>query len=414
MLDHPADTALARAAERFGTPLFTYDLARIRQQAANLLGALPAGAVAHYAFKANPSLGICRLLRDAGLGADISSEGELVTALAAGFAPERLLLTGPAKYPALLERLGAARPALVVLESLTEARRLDAMARRHGYRQDVLLRLHPPMALLETAAGEGIQVAETSSKFGLDADHLAEALPALDALPGLRLRGLHCYVASNVLDADRLLHPAGWLLERLEALRREGRPDLDCLDIGGGLGVPYAEDETAFDLARFAQGLRDLQAGASTPVRLLLEVGRYLVAESGCYLTRVLDVRESRGRTWVIVDGGIHNLLRGYNGKANRLLRLVGGDGRPLCRVSVAGCLPTPQDVLVEDLPLPLPAPGDLLALPNCGAYALHHSLLHFGLHPMPAEVALEAGDAWLLRQRGNAERLLEGQAICR
>lgn len=414
MLDHPADTALARAAERFGTPLFTYDLARIRQQATKLLAALPACAMAHYAFKANPSLGICRLLREAGLGADISSEGELVTALAAGYPPERLLFTGPAKYPALLERLGAARPALVVLESLTEAHRLDALARRLGYRQDVLLRLHPPAALLEEAARDGIQVAETSSKFGVGAGHLVEALPALDALPGLRLRGLHCYVASNVLDADRLLRPAQWLLGLLETLRREGRPSLDCLDIGGGLGVPYASDEAAFDLDHFAQGLRDLQASASTPLRLLLEVGRYLVAESGCYLTRVLDVRESRGRTWVIVDGGIHNLLRGYNGKANRLLRLVGGKGRPLRQVSVAGCLPTPQDVLVEDLMLPRPEPGDLLALPNCGAYALHHSLLHFGLHPTPAEVALEAGDAWLLRQRGDAERVLEGQAICR
>ncbi|MCY1451624.1 L-glutamyl-[BtrI acyl-carrier protein] decarboxylase [compost metagenome] len=157
-----------------------------------------------------------------------------------------------------------------------------------------------------------------------------------------------------------------------------------------------------------------MQASASKPLRLLLEVGRYLVAESGCYLTRVLDVRESRGRTWVIVDGGIHNLLRGYNGKANRLLRLVGGAGRPLCRVNVAGCLPTPQDVLVEDLALPLPEPGDLLALPNCGAYTLHHSLLYFGLHPTPAEVALEGGDAWLLRRRGDAEGMLEGQTICR
>ncbi|MDH4558969.1 type III PLP-dependent enzyme [Pseudomonas sp. BN417] len=414
MLDHPADIALTRAAERFGTPLFTYDLARIRQQATGLVNALPPGTALHYAFKANPSLGICRLLQEAGLGADISSEGELVTALAAGFPAERLLFTGPAKYPALLARLGAARPALVVLESLTEAHRLDALARRLGYRQDVLLRLHPPAALLEEAASDGIQIAEASSKFGVDADRLGEVLPALDALPGLRLRGLHCYVASNLLDADRLLRPAQWLLGLLETLRREGRPSLDCLDIGGGLGVPYADVEAAFDLARFARGLRDLQASASRPVRLLLEVGRYLVAESGCYLTRVLDVRESRGRTWVIVDGGIHNLLRGYNGKANRLLRLVGGEGRPLCRASVAGCLPTPQDVLVEDLPLPLPAPGDLLALPNCGAYALHHSLLHFGLHPTPAEVALEAGDAWLLRRRGDAEGVLDGQESCR
>ena len=113
MLDHPADSALASAAERFGTPLFTYDLARIRQQAASLLSALPPGAALHYALKANPSLGICRLLREAGLGADISSEGELVTAQAAGFTSERLLFTGPAKYPALLERIGAARPALL-------------------------------------------------------------------------------------------------------------------------------------------------------------------------------------------------------------------------------------------------------------------------------------------------------------
>ncbi len=414
MLDHPADAALARAAERFDTPLFTYDLTRIRHQAAQLLATLPQEVALHYAFKANPSLGICRLLREAGLGADISSEGELVTALAAGFPPGRLLFTGPAKSPALLEGLGAARPALVVLESLEEARRVDALARRLGYRQEVLLRVHPPAELLEAIARDGIQVAQASSKFGVDDATLAEVVGALDALTGLHLRGLQCFVASNVMDPQRLLHPARWLLERFEALRRQGHPGLDCLDIGGGLGVPYAEGEAAFDLPRFAEGLGELLAGASAPLRLLLEVGRYLVAESGCYLTRVLDVRECRGRTWVIVDGGIHNLLRGYNGKANRLLRLLGGADRTVVPVSVAGCLPTPQDVLVEDLPLPRPVPGDLLVLPNCGAYAYHHSLLQFGLHPAPAEVAMDGEDAWLLRRRGLPEAVLEGQTICR
>ncbi|MBT8767430.1 diaminopimelate decarboxylase family protein [Metapseudomonas boanensis] len=414
MLDHPTDATLTAVAERFGTPLFTYDLARIRHQATNLLNALPPGATLHYAFKANPSLGICRLLREAGLGADISSEGELVTALAAGFTPDQLLFTGPAKHPALLERLCAHRPGLIVLESLIEARRLDAIALHLGYCQDVLLRVHPPAALLEEAARDGIQVAQASSKFGIDDAHLAEALPSLQAMPGLRLRGLQCYVASNVLDPTQLLRPASWLLGRLETLRRAGHRDLDSLDIGGGLGVPYAQDEPALDLKRFTEGLHQLQASAGITLRLVLEVGRYLVAESGCYLTRVLDVRESRGRTWVIVDGGIHNLLRGYNGKANRLLRLVGATGRREHQVCVAGCLPTPQDVLVEDLALPMPEPGDLLALPNCGAYAYHHSLLSFGLHPAPAEVALEAGDAWLLRQRGHSEAVLAGQAPCR
>ncbi|WP_137822087.1 hypothetical protein [Pseudomonas sp. D(2018)] len=410
MLDHAMDAALVRAAERFATPLFTYDLARIRRQAMNLLAALPPGAALHYAFKANPSLGICRTLQEAGLGADISSEGELVTALAAGFPPERLLFTGPAKSAPVLERLGAARPALVVIESLEEARRLNDLARRLGYRQDVLLRVHPPAEVLEEAARDGIPVAEASSKFGMDDARLFEGVAGLGGLDDLHLRGLQCYVASNVLQPGRLLRPANWLLGRLEALRRQGHDHLDCLDIGGGLGVPYAGDEPAFDLPGFSRGLRELLADASMPVRLLLEVGRYLVAESGCYLTRVLDVRESRGRTWVIVDGGIHNLLRGYNGKANRLLRLMGGQGRPLQRVSIAGCLPTPQDVLVEDLELPSPVPGDLLVLPNCGAYAYHHSLLQFGLHPAPAEVALDEQGGWLLRRRGRAEAVLEDQ----
>ncbi len=394
-----------QAARRYGTPLFLYDLARLERQYRNLRSALPPAAEVFFALKANGSLGLCRRLAELGCGAEVSSLGELATAKAAGVPAARMIASGPAKSLAELRAAVSARVAWVVVESEGEAERLSLVAAEQGRVQPVLARLHPSAQL----TGEGLAIARGECKFGIPEERAEPALARILELPGLRLEGIHVYTESGVLDASRLLASHGYVARLALRLRRAGFP-LKVVDFGGGLGVPYREGEAGFDLEAYATGFAGLLAELGGGWRCLFEPGRYLVAECGALAMRVLDVRDSGSRRFVLVDAGIHRLYRSWLAQANRWLEVVGGGNREARTVTLAGPLPSPQDVLVEDVALPSPEVGDLLLLRGCGAYAYHHSLLHFTLRPTAAEVALDGDGLWLLRRPGSAEDFLRDQ----
>ena len=156
------------------------------------------------------------------------------------------------------------------------------------------------------------------------------------------------------------------------------------------MGIPYEVGAQPFDLARFAAGLRGLIAARPARTRWIAEIGRWLVADAGWYVSRVLDVRQSRGERWVVLDGGIHHLHRTALAHANRAMTVLDAAGRPRQRVNVAGCLATPADVLAYAIALPEPRCGDLIVIPRCGAYGFSHSMMGFGLHPLPAELVFD------------------------
>lgn len=391
----PSDSVLASAAEAYGTPLFLYDLDDVRAQRAALARALPDVDV-RYAVKANSSLAVCAALARAGLGAEICSGGELALALAAGFPAEAIVLGGPAKTEATYAAAMQAKVGLVVVESVEDARRLDAAARRARRTQPVLLRINPAQA----PPGLGVPLCGGASKFGVDEEEAEGALRRVTTLPGLRVDGIHVYLESSICDADVLARMHARTLELADRLRAAGLA-FEVVNLGSGLGVPYAEGEAPLDLERYAALVRQARAAAAHPYRIVMEVGRFLVAGCGTYLTRVLDVKRSRGRTFAVVDGGIHNLYRRAMARANDLARVVGRDG-PRVPVAIGGVLPAPDDVLTEGVEMALPQPGDLIAIPQCGAYTFSHSIARFTLHPSAAEAVLEGGRTALARERGD------------
>lgn len=401
-LPHPA---LASAAEAFGTPLFVYDLATVRERRAGLARALPDVDV-RYAVKANSSLAVCATLAREGLGAEVCSDGELALALAAGFDPARIVLGGPAKTDATYAAALDAGVGLVVVESVTDARRLDDAARRAGRVQHVLLRINPAAP----PPGLGVPISGGASKFGVDEEEAADALRRVAALPGLRVDGIHVFVESSICDTAVLVRMHGFTLELADRMRAEGIA-VETVNLGSGLGVPYRPDEAPLDLEAYAARMREARAAAAHPYRIVMEVGRYLVAECGTYLTRVLDVKRSRGRTFAVVDGGIHNLYRRAMAHANDLAVVVGRGG-PTVPVAVGGILPAPDDVLTEAVELAAPEPGDLIAIPHCGAYTFTHSISRFTLHPTAAEAVLDGGRLSLARERGTPQDALAGQLL--
>lgn len=403
---------------RHGSPLFAYDFDVASARVAALRSVLPPSVDVAYAVKANPSLALLAQFGRDGLGADVASGGELAAVLRAGIPASRIVFTGPGKTDAELVAALKAGIRAITVESLEEVERLiELAASRHAP--------HPQGVLLRRATNGSdeptpILGAGGVDKFGLTDDELDEAaarLVAGDVSAALRLDGIHAFGASNVRDADVLAdHIEQTVAFSLAHARRHGYR-LRLVDVGGGLGIPYADGDAPLDLDRFGARLAPVAEGwarepALSTTRVLIEPGRFLSGPIGAYLTRIIATKRRHGTTVVIIDGGIHHLLRPVLlGQPNRI-RLLGGNDRPLATVTITGPLCTGIDVLSSGTTLPEPRVGDLLAIIDTGAYGFSESMPMFLSHPQPAEVAVRGGQDRLIRPRVEPSDLLERQRL--
>jgi diaminopimelate decarboxylase len=403
MAEAPVAT-LREIVRRHGTPTYAYDLQRIRTQVDRLRESLPRQLELFYSFKANPSLGLCGFLADCGLGADVASAAELVTAREAGFAPQRLLVTGPDRSPALLAELRSVPEAILSIDSLSDLQQLAGLGLSHR----ALLRLRPDFPC------QAVCTAGPGSRFGLPFDELERCREHIGP-GGIHVIGFHVFAGSQVLDAAAVVqHLRGALDESLRAAEVLGLAP-EVIDLGGGFGVPYAPGEPELDLGPISEALHAIIRGAPRS-RLFMELGRYFVAQSGWYLTAVLALQRQAGRKAVVVDGGTHQRGDmcgiGLRHKATPV-SLADRPG-PVSPTDVLGCLSHPGDVLAEAYPLPPLAPGDVVAFPNAGAYGLCASPWSFNGHPIAAEVVFDGKRIETIRSRPPARAVLEGQVRLR
>ncbi|MEO8570852.1 MAG: alanine racemase [Chloroflexota bacterium] len=405
-------------AARFGTPFYVYDFDVIERQVATLQAVLPPVVELAYAVKANPALAVVSHLGRLGLGADIASGGELATARRAGIAPDRIVMTGPGKRDAELEAVVAAGIRAVTVESPGELGRLEAVAEAMGRVQPVLLRA----AVSENARLERVRLVgdDGAGKFGMDAADLAAAAHRAAISPHLDLLGLHAFGASNVLDAGALVEHVAATVRAARRLALRAGTSLRLVDAGGGLGIPYEPHEESLDLVRLGAGLAEITRDwAIDPVfsdaRLLLEPGRFLVGHAGAYVARVVDRKTVDGSVVVILDGGVHHVLRpALVGQDHRIRSLGGrteGSGRGrMVPVTVAGPLCSGLDVFSHAAVMAPPEVGDLMAVLDVGAYGFTESMPLFLSHPIPPEVAVRGGRAELIRPRQEPAEWLERQ----
>jgi diaminopimelate decarboxylase len=394
--------ALREVVRQYGTPTYAYDVTVIRRQVARLHEHLPPAVEVFYSFKANASLGLGGFLAHCGLGADVASAGELLTALEAGFTPDRILVTGPDRSPAFLAELRSVPETMVSVDSLSELQTLAGQRLPNR----ALLRLRPDFRCT------AVCTAGPDSRFGLPFDDLPRCREYLGA-GGVRVVGFHVFAGSQVLDVAAVVqHLRDALDECLRAADVLGLAP-QIIDLGGGFGVPYGPGERELDLAPIGDELERLVKRAA-PARIFMELGRYLVAQSSWYLTTVLALQRNGGRSAVVVDGGTHQ--RGDMcgiGLRHKAFPPILLETRPgaMAPTDVLGCLSHPGDVLAEACLLPPIAPGDVLAFPNAGAYGLGASPWLFHGHPAPAEVALDGMHIAPLRFRLPPRTVLDGQA---
>ena len=402
-------------AERFGTPLYVYDLGVIDRQVGALRAVLPVRAELAFAVKANPALAVVAHLGSLGLGADVASGGELATALRAGIPAAGIVMTGPGKRDEELVAAVKAGIRAVTVESPGELARLERISAEGGRRQSVMLRA----AVSEVARLERVRLVgdDGAGKFGMDASDLVDAARLAAKSAHLELLGLHAFGASNVLDARALVaHVAATARAAREMGQLTGLP-IQLIDAGGGLGIPYESHEESLDLVALGRGLKAIVDGWAgdpllTEARLLLEPGRFLVGPAGAYVARVVDTKTVDGMAVVILDGGIHHVLRpALVGQAHRVRLLSPASGRPL-PITVAGPLCSGLDVLAQGAVMPMPAVGDLMAVLDVGAYGFTESMPLFLSHPIPAEVVARNGVAALARPRLDPETWLDQQLV--
>jgi len=402
-----------RLVERAGTPVFVYDGGTMRRGLARLRAALPRRFDVYYSIKANPNQAILRVFLDEGCGLEVASEGEIRQALAAGCEPGRVLFAGPGKTRDELECAVASGIAEIHIESTDEIDTLSALAVRRGAQVGVAIRVNPG----EEAQGGAMRMGGRPSQFGVDEEILDSVLDRVLAAPGLVFRGVHLFIGTQILDHEVLTRQYAKGLEiAVRAARHAGRP-VETVDFGGGLGIPYYAGDRELDVETYGRGVHGLLgthgglpelAGA----RFLIEPGRFLVGESGVYVARVIRVKESRGKSFVITDGGMHHHLAASGNlgqviKRNFPIAVLNRLGEPTAmRADVVGPLCTPLDVLARDVELPSIQAGDLIGVFQSGAYARTASPTGFLSHPTPPEVLVSNGRAEVVRRRGAPDDL--------
>lgn len=391
------DRCLTRVADQIGTPAFVYLADAIDVRLAELRASLGPWFTFSYAMKCNPNPGLLAWLSPRVDLIDVSSVGEFRAALAAGWHPDRASFTGPGKREAEIAEALAGGIGELVLENLREARIASRIAQQTGLTQDVLIRLAPA----RVPKGFGDQMAGRPSAFGFDIETVGAEIPQLLALPNLRVVGLHIYSGTQCLKPEAICENYRIFMQCFREVCDAHDLTPQKLVFGSGLGIPYHPGDTPLDLAAVVGGIgEELSAFRAAPrfaaTRLILELGRYLVGEAGYFLTRVINVKASRGNRIGICDGGMNNHLpaSGHFGMVihrNFRMHRVGGGEAPE-KIDLVGPLCTSIDRLASGVLLPPIAEGDLVAVHASGAYGPTASPLHFISHPLPHEV-LVVGD---------------------
>jgi diaminopimelate decarboxylase len=403
---HVGGCGATALAERFGTPLVVLCEATVRGRARSFRDAVPEAEL-FFGTKALPNVALLRLLAEEGLGADVSTLGELAFARAAGLGGERLLVHGNNKSDDEL-RAAAEAGATVVLDATGEAERAAAAGVRR-----VLVRVTPGV---EAETHASIRTGHHGSKFGLPPEEAVRAVAAARAA-GLDVAGLHVHVGSQLVSAAA--HEAAAPL--LAGVAARARDDLGwtpaVVDAGGGFAVRHVAEEPVVDVPAILRRVADafLEAwrlhGLPAP-RLAFEPGRALVGPAGVTLYRVGVVkRAAEGLPWVAVDGGMSDNPRPQLYGARYAALLAGrADEEATTDYAVAGKHCESGDVLVERARLPEVRPGDLLAIPATGAYTLAMASNYNGV-PRPAAVLVAGGEARLARRRETVDDLLALEA---
>ena len=399
---------LAELAKQYGTPLYVYSRAAIVENARAFLNQAPAGTLVCYAVKANGNPAILRLLAETGLGADVTSGGELFLALHAGFAPEKIIYSGVGKLP---HEINAALDAHICALHVESAMELALIAEIASQRQQVVsigVRVNPD---IHVETHPYISTGAKQHKFGVSPETAVTLIHTAAQHPWLKPVGIAAHLGSQIQETDPFLASADFLIGLADELASSGI-QLEYVDVGGGLGVQYANDKWEVQ----SEKIQNWVTAVAEPVQtagygLVMEPGRSIIAASGVLLTQVVYTKPQDAKRFAIVDAGMNDLLRPTLYSAHHeilpVIKVTGTLEVPVT-YDVVGPICETGDFLAKERPFPPLAPKDLLAVFHAGAYGFAMSSNYNG-RLRPAEVLVDDDTTQLIRQRQTYDHLLDG-----
>jgi diaminopimelate decarboxylase len=399
------EVAAEQLVAEYGTPLYVYSERGITERYRAFADAFAAvDPLIAYSVKANGNLSVLRLLAAAGAGADIVSGGELHRALLAGIPPERIVFSGVGKS---ITDLAAALDAGIYafnVESEGELRALSSLATTMNTVARVALRVNPDV---ETDTPHHYtSTGHKATKFGIPYEDSAQLFRVAASLTGIEVAGVDVHIGSQIVDVEPYRLAVARVLELVGQLADEGI-GVEFVDIGGGFGVSYegAEDPPP---ATFADGL--LPQLTASGLRVVVEPGRYIVGPAGVLLTRVLYVKRTSGKTFLIADAGMNDLLRpSHYSSYHRIEPVVRYPARATVPVDVVGPICETGDFLALNRPIPRTEPGELLVVHTAGAYGFSMAST-YNARPRPAEVLVSGTSHRLIRRREDNADLVRGE----
>ena len=400
-----AESRVADLVTEFGSPLYVYD-AGVIEAAYRRIESAFAGAdlLLAYSVKANSNLEILKRLRVLGAGADIVSQGELHRCLAAGFSPSDVVFAGVGKTEVEMEAALEVGILAFNVESAEELQALGRVAERLGRTAPVALRVNPD--IVADTPHEYTRTGDGASKFGIPVDRILDLYRWAADQPSLEVRGIDVHIGSQILDPEPYRRALTQVLDLAAEVRAEGI-DLDFVDLGGGFGVGY-EGEDGLSVEALAAIV--VPRVAETGLRLILEPGRFIVGQAGILVTKVLYVKHSGSKTFVVTDGGMTELIRPshYQG-FHRIEPVISREEAVREVVDVVGPICETGDFLAQDRVLQMPAQGDLLAVQTAGAYGFVMAS-NYNSRRRPAEVVVNGAEVTLARRRETFDDLLRGE----
>ncbi|PZE34233.1 type III PLP-dependent enzyme [Curtobacterium sp. MCPF17_031] len=411
-----ASKDLEAIAAKYGTPMFVYDADVLSSTARSVRTALDERISIYYSLKANPNVSVVSTLMRAGTRAEVSSLAELRTAINAGHPAENVIFLGPGKTDEEIAACIDLRIRAIVCESFEELERINDASYSMGTRTKVVLRVNPSFEL----KGSGLTMGGKARQFGIDEEQLAEFVDLRARFASVDVLGVHAYMGTRILNEPAIVQNTRRILEMARRIAAIQRFPLKFVSVGGGWGVPYFEGESPINLQTVADGVNEaalLHVGSHPETEVAIELGRYLTALAGAYVTSVLYTKTSRGESFAVVDGGTnHHAAAGGVGsfvKRNFPVVVVGAEaGTPTSTWNLAGPLCTPNDLIVKKAELPDLTRGDLVAVLRSGAYGPSASPGLFLSHGFPTEVLLRDGEAHLIRAADSTEDLLARQIL--
>ena len=401
---HAEDVSLVALGDTVGTPFYCYSTATIERHYRVFAGAFAdVESLVCYSVKANSNQAVIATLARLGAGADVVSEGELLRARAAGIPPDRIMFSGVGKTAGELALAVEHGILCVNVESEAEIDLLASIAAGKGCTADISIRVNPD---IDAKTHAKIATGKAENKFGIPISHAREVYGRAAKRKGVRVAGVDMHIGSQIVELDPFGNAFALLADFVRALRADGHT-IAHIDLGGGLGIPYREDnEPPPDPDAYAAVVKRATAGLGC--KLIFEPGRLIVGNAGILVTRVLYVKHGEAKTFVIIDAGMNDLVRPTLYDAHHEIVPVhqAAAGAPRIIADVVGPVCESGDFLALERSLPAPRPGDLLAVMSAGAYGAVQSGT-YNSRPLIPEVLVRAGEWAIVRPRLDAEQLI-------